>query len=251
MNGAIYLASSGAMLNQQRLEVLSNNLANISTTGFKRQTTAFQIVDSPEDLRQAMASFSLSPDRPTMPIWQRMETRIDFSQGRLRKTGNPLDFALSGKGLFCVQAPDGVRYTRKGNFMLNEDKELLTPEGYAVLGEGGPVKLDGNRFSVDVEGNITVDGVASGKLRIVELASDRNIKRVGGNLFNPANEAVDLENMAEVQVKQGYLESSNVDAVKTMVEMIDTLRSYEAYQKTIRTLNDASSKGINEVGRVG
>jgi len=247
----MYLASSGAMLNQLRLEILSNNLANITTAGFKRQTTAFQIIDSPEDMRQALANVSLSPRSPSAPIWQRMETRIDFSQGRMKKTGNPLDLALNGKGFFCIQTPDGVRYTRKGNFILNAEKELITSEGHAVLGERGSIRIDGSHFHVDGEGNIAVDGEPNGKLRIVEFDDDRKFRRFGGTLFIPPNGVDGGKRAEEVQVKQGYLESSNVEAVKMMVEMIDALRSYEAYQKTIRTLQETSSKGINELGRIG
>lgn len=251
MNGATYLAASGAMLNQQRLEILSNNLANITTAGFKRQTTAFQIIDSPEDVQQALADVSLGAANPTTPLWQRMETRIDFSQGRLKKTGNPLDVALSGKGFFTVQTPDGVRYTRKGNFMLNADGELITPEGHGVIGEGGPIKIDGHSVTVDPQGNLTVDGVFTDTLQIVSFDEERRFRRLGGNLFAPFAAGQEGKQAEDVQVKQGYLESSNVEAVKTMVEMIDALRSYEAYQKTIRTLHEASSKGINEVGRIG
>lgn len=251
MKGAIYLASSGAMLNQRRLEILSNNLANITTTGFKRQTTAFQIIDSPEDMRQALASFSLGATSPAAPIWQRMDTRIDFSQGRMRKTGNPLDLALSGKGFFSIQTPEGVRYTRKGNFVLNADKELTTADGHAVLSERGPIRIDGSHVMVDEQGNLTVDGQPSGQLRIVAFDNDRNFQRLGGTLLSPPNGVDGGKRAEEVQVRQGYLESSNVEAVKTMVEMIDALRSYEAYQKTIRTLQETSSKAINEVGRVG
>ena len=251
MNGAIYLASSGAILNQRRLEILSNNLANITTTGFKGQTTAFQILDSPEDVRQALAGFSLGATAPTTPIWQHMETRIDFTQGRFRKTGNPLDLALSGRGFFCIQTPDGVRYTRKGNFILNADKELTTPDGHAVLGEGGPIKVDGNRLTVDEDGGITVDGEPAGTLRIVEFDDDRNFRRLGGTLFVAPDLAGEGKRAEGAQVRQGYLESSNVEAVRTMVEMIDALRSFEAYQKTIRTLHETSSKGLNEVGRIG
>ena len=251
MNGAIYLASSGAILNQRRLEILSNNLANITTSGFKRQTTAFQILDSPEDLKQALAGFSLGAATPTTPIWQHMETRIDLTQGRMKKTGNPLDLALSGKGFFCIQTPEGVRYTRKGNFMLNADKELITPDGHAVLGESGPIKVDGNHLSVDQDGGINVDGQPAGALRIVDFDGESRFRRRGGTLFVPPALAGEGKKAQEVQVIQGFLESSNVDAVKTMVEMIDTLRSYEAYQKTIRTLDETASKGLNEVGRIG
>ena len=251
MNGAMYLASSGAMLNQQRLEILSNNLANITTTGFKRQTTAFRVIDSPEEIRQAMQDFSLGAGITTMPIWQRMETRLDFSQGQIKKTGNRFDFALSGKGFFCVQAPDGVRYTRKGNFTLNEDKELVTAEGHTVLADGGSIRIDSNRFHVDGEGYITVDGESIGKLRIVEFDNQRSFRRTGSSLFAASDLAGAAKDAESVQVRQGYLESSNVEAVKTMVDMIETLRSYEAYQKTIRALDESKSKGLNELGRVG
>lgn len=240
---AMYAASTGAFSNQRRLDVLANNLANINTPGFKQDRLVFRVpVESEKegDLHTGYLQGSASP----IPSG----ARTDFSQGILRNTDNPLDLALDGTGFFCVQTPGGTHYTRNGRFTINGDGVLATRDGHPVLGKGGEIKIDGSDVSVDGEGKVSVDGSEVGTLKVVTVSQPASLKKMGNTLF--ASGGSDEKEAEGVKIRQGYLETSNVNSIKVMTEMIDISRSYESYQKTIQFLNDATKKSISEVGRL-
>ena len=256
MSGSIYMAASGALAYEKRLQLISNNLANANTVGYKMDNGTFRVLGSAENENP---TFEEPPELNTSnaPLfWIQFDTYTDYSGGSLRKTGNDLDLALIGDGFFCVQTPDGVAYTRKGSFTLDADGTLVTQDGWPVLGDGGEIKVDGQenpqihkRFSVDEEGNISVDGSEVGSLRIVDFPKPYSLKKIGNTLFQPIASATGEAKAEDVQVSQGFVELSNVDAVKMMTEMIEVLRGYESYQKVIRSADEANSKAINDVGR--
>ena len=251
MKGAVYMAASGALLSQRRLEILSNNLANINTAGFKREKAFLSILENPREVRENLAAVAKSQGGGTVPLWQQLETKTILAQGVVKPTGNPFDLALEGKGFFCVESPEGERYTRSGGFTLSPEGDLVTHDGYRVLGKGGPIRIEGAaQFSVDEEGNVTIDGAQADKLKVVSFTEEASLERVGSTLFAASDLAGQEEKSGSIKVSQGFLEMSNVEAVQTMTEMIELLRGYEAYQKTIRQIDDMTSKSINEVGRV-
>ena len=250
MSTAIYMATRGALAYQKRLEVLANNLSNINTVGFKEDKTAFRISGSPKSTEQGSKETSISGKPQNFPYYLPFWTKTDFSAGQLKSTGNPLDLALEGDGFFCVETPEGVRYTRKGVFTLNQDGVLVTQEGLPVLGRNGRIYINGQDIIVDVEGNITVDGNPVDSLKIVDFNQPYALEKVGNTLFAPADPSV-TENRSEgVKVRQGFIELSNVDAINVMTEMIDVMRGYESYQKVIQFLSETTWKTINEVGRL-
>lgn len=251
MSSAIYAAAAGAMLNQRRLEILSNNLANINSIGFKKDLANLRIAESPADVAESIRNLSLNGPAATAPIWVRLESRTAFQQGQLKHTGNPFDLALEGEGFFVVETPSGNRYTRKGNFTRSAEGDLVTAEGHTVLGEGGPVRIDGRSFSVDEKGNVSVDNAEVDQLRIVNFTDSQQLRKIGDNLFAPATDAATGQSAESVTVSQGFVELSNVDAVRTMTDMIDVLRGYESYQKVIRAIDETNARAINEVGKVG
>ena len=174
----------------------------------------------------------------------------------MKNTGNDFDLALVGKGFFCVQTPDGIQYTRKGDFTLNADGVLVTRNGWPVLGESGEISVDGEanpnlhkKFSVDEEGNLSVDGNQVDSLRLVDFPQPYNLTKVGDSLFKTKDSASGEIQAEDVRVSQGFIELSNVDAVKMMTKMIEVLRGYESYQKIIRSVDDVNSKAINEIGK--
>jgi flagellar basal-body rod protein FlgG len=252
MSDSIYMATSGALCNQQRLEILSNNLANINTTGFKEEMAYIRITEVPPEVRESLENTVPTDTVPTSPLWQELESRTVFSQGGLRATGSPLDLAIDGEAFFSVQTPEGVRYTRNGSFTRSAEGELTTHDGFAVLGESGPIQIDdGRRVTVDETGNVSVDGAQVAKLRLVELDQSHLLQRLGGTLFAAQENGTIQETPSETaSVLQGHLELSNVEAVRTMTEMIDVLRGFEAYQKAIRQIDETEAKAINEVGRI-
>jgi len=240
---AMYAASVGAFNNQQRLDVLANNLANINTPGFKQDRLVFRVPVEKEG--DSHTDYLQGPSSP-MPSG----ARTDFSQGILRHTDNALDLALDGTGFFCIKTPGGTHYTRNGSFAINEDGVLATREGLPVLGKGGEIKINGSNVHVDEGGKVSVDGSEVGTLKVVTVSQPESLKKMGNTLFAPGGSGVAEEKAEGFKVRQGYLETSNVNGIRVMTEMIDISRGYESYQKVIQFLNDAARKSIDGVGRL-
>ncbi|UCF86176.1 MAG: flagellar basal-body rod protein FlgF [Desulfobacteraceae bacterium] len=259
MSEAIYTATSGALAYQMRLEVLSNNLSNINTVGFKQDRTVFRtylpgsqkpITETLQTPPTSEAPGTLAPCQTSNSLVAFEGTRTDFSPGQLRHTGNALDLAIDGNGFFCIQTQEGVQYTRKGNFTINREGILITPEGFPVLGEGGEIKIDGQDYLVDEEGNISVDGIQIDTFKIVNFTDPQNVKKVGNTLFAPAGSSFTEEKAEQFKVSQGFIELSNVDAIKVMTEMIEVLRGFESYKKVIQSIDEVTSKAIDKVGGI-
>jgi flagellar basal-body rod protein FlgG len=250
MYGAIYTAASGALAQERRLAVLANNISNINTAGFKKDIGFFKVLEENEDALVNPIAKGNPPTQPNAPLYLQYKTTTDFSPGPLKKTDNPFDLAQEGTGFFCVQTPEGIRYTRSGHFTLDPQGLLVTQDGYTVIGNGGEISIDGQSFAVDIQGNISVDGAQVDKLRVVEFTDSQVLEKVGDTLFATTDPDAIPESPELTKVRQGFLELSNVDPVRMMTEMIEVLRGYETYQKAIRALDDASAKSINEVGQV-
>ncbi len=235
MYKGIYIALSGALLKQKQMDILAQNMANAATSGYKRERISFMNSLIPVDNKPANA-----PDGRSMSDVSEIVT--DFSPGAMMRTGNPLDLAINGEGFFAL---DGNTYTRNGNFRIDAEGYLVTQDGRRVLGSGGPVPVQGGRVDVSASGEIFVDGVSAGTLKIVDFP-DKNVleKRSGGVFYTRASGTE-----TDTQVSQGYLEASNVEAVREMVRMMVSLREFEAYQKMITAFDEASSKTVNQMGK--
>lgn len=248
MSGTIYKAAAGALLQQMRLDMLSNNLANVNTTGYKADTPVFRVTTNE---KQTSSPSNATPTAGRLsPYAPPMEALTNFSPGPLAKTGNSLDVAIVGKGFFEIQAPEGSRFTRKGSFTINEDGVLSTAEGWPVMGQGGAITIDGSRIEISDVGEIYVDGEAVDTLQLVDFPEPYNLNKTGDTFFVPKS-GVESQAMEEgtAQVAQGFLESSNVNAIRTMTELIETLRVFESYQRIIRSADEATAKTVSEVGR--
>lgn len=254
MDGSIYMAATGALAYEKRLQLISNNLANVQTAGFKKDRGLFRSFELSEAGNNELR---LNESRSQAPAyWMLFSSYTDFSSGEMKKTDNPFDLALSGNGFFCIQTPDSVQYTRRGNFTVNADDVLVTQEGWPVLGQGGEIQLkmakpsDTKReFSVSEDGYITVDGSQVDRLRIVDFTTFHALEKAGHNYYRGLRPEA-LEELDEgFKVSQGFLELSNVDTVSMMTEMIEVLRGYESYQKMMRSIDDMDAKLINDVGR--
>jgi flagellar basal-body rod protein FlgG len=179
-----------------------------------------------------------------------MTTHTDFSKGPLEQTGNPLDLALEGNGFFSIQTDQGIRYTRNGAFAINPDGALATDEGDPVMGEGGEITIDGSEVRIDGAGTVIVDGTAVDKLRIVTISDLNALRKVGKTLFQLDETQASEETQTYGGVQQGFLEGSNVNAVKAMTELIEVQRGYESYQKMIQTIGEIDTRVIGGVGTV-
>jgi len=243
MGSAISDVVSGALYHEMRMSTLANNIANISTSGFKEDRVAFELNDPDAPPETTEAS---SPQESYMgnPV----HTYTNFDPGHIIATGNPLDFALEGDGFFKIQTPEGVQYTRSGTFVMNAEGTLVTADGHAVLGEGGEILLGGDRIEVDGAGNIFSDGNQVGRLQIVDFPEGAGLTKAGKNAFIAEGPDAEEQPAENVVIMQGSIERSNVDAVKSMTEMIEVIRGYESYQKVIQFLNEANEKIISQVG---
>ena len=255
MSGSIYMAATGALAYERRLQILSNNLANVNTVGFKKDRGRFQAFSLTESINNK--DMPLYGDRSQAPAyWMQYSSFTDFSSGEMKKTSSQFDLAIIGKGFFCVETPDGVRYTRRGDFTVDKDEVLVTQEGWPVLGQGGEIQIkmakpseDKREFTVSEDGFVTVDGSQVDRLRIVDFSDASGLEKTGHNFYRAVNPNA-LEDLDEdFSISQGFLELSNVDVVRMMTDMIEVLRGYESYQKTMRSIDDMNARLINDVGK--
>lgn len=246
MNRGIYTALSGGIAYEKMLDLISNNVANINTSGFKADRPVFK-VDVPPQTPEIPDS---NEQQDTQPANDKFYTEIDslftdFSPGVIKQTGNILDLAIEGDGFFVIDTSDGPRYTRSGNFTLNASNMLTTIDGYMVMGENGPIILEQGKITIDSEGRVSVNGSEVNRLRVVEFERPYNLVKDHGNMFAGSGERP----AERYKVLQGAIELSNVNPVKEMASMIAVLRGYESYQKVMTTMDETSARA-NEVGRV-
>ncbi len=253
MRDSMFSALFGAMSNEHRVNMTANNLANINTNGYKRDTCAFQDTflrfahDYVVDAKPFLRDKEMFPEPKIMARPRLAEEVVDLSQGAVQKTGNPLDLAIDGDGFFKVQKEGEDFYTRNGSFKLTPEGQLVTAQGYSVLAGGGPVNIpQGSEIQIDGGGTIRVDGQDVAQLDIVSIDDPKGIKKEGENLFAFDGEEVP----SEADILQGYLEKSNVEIVTEMVSMIESQRSFEMYQKMLRGTDQMDKTVINKVGRI-
>ncbi len=236
----LYTAVSGMVNQQTMLEVITNNLANVNTVGYKKNDLDFSGMFN--SLPNEDGTYSqLNLDNVSASFF------TDFSEGKIQQTDNAFDLALSGDGFFTIQHPDGIRYTRSGNFTLDNSGNLVTIDGYPVLGSNGTIQIQGKALEIDSSGQIIVDGIQTEKLRIVDFAKPYQLEKAGYNTFTNPNQA---ELNSNAVVRQGYLEMSNANPIHEMVKMIETMRIYESYQKTIQLFNETLEKSNSELGKI-
>ena len=277
----IYTAASSMAGRQIEMDVVANNLANINTTGYKRDETIYKAF--PEMLIRRINDDGVRTFRlgsyDVKPVVGRLGTGVEVNevytqkgQSSLQETHNPLDFALEGKGYFVILTEDGERYTRNGSFLLNQNNQLVTKDGHLVLGEQGPLRLQHNNFIVGEDGLIDINPTLSdpstrpvqqrengfeetlriGRLRVVQFPFERYLKKIGTSMFVPTEESGEAFDARENRplIRQGFFESSNVNGVREMVKMIEVHRAYEAAQKTITGQDSTLDKLINQVARI-
>jgi len=244
MNSGMYSALSGNLAAMKRMDIISNNLANVNTPGFKKDKVTFEGM---------LASATTPPRVPQSttadPILQKDNVYIDYAAGPVAQTGNPFDMAIDGDGFFVVATPDGPAYTRQGNFRMSADGSLVTVDGYPVQGQGGPIRVSGSRIEIDAKGVVTVDGVESGTISMVDFPKPYALTKTGSALFVPTDAAAEPQ-PAKGELRQAHLEGSNVETITEMVQMIENSRYFDACQRTILSFNDLTSKAANELGRL-
>jgi flagellar basal-body rod protein FlgG len=229
----------GMQAQWHRHEVLANNLANVSTPGFKRD----DLLIVPAGVPPPAGAVPLPGGDVTVAQW------IDFSQGPIRETGRDLDAALSGPGFFVVETPGGERYTRAGGFDVGPDGSLVTSSGLRVLGEKGPITVRSGRVTIAEKGEVRDDGRTVDTLRVIEFPEATRFVKEGGGLLAASDPAAGTP-ATTAQVIPGSLEAANVNSVEAMVNIIEVLRTYESYQRAIQAIDEVDRYAANDLGRV-
>ena len=218
-----------------KMDILANNIANVYTPGYKN-SRAF-INEKTEG----------STKERIFPGLEAIQSYVDFSLGPLIETKNPLDLAIETEGFFVIMTANGRAYTRAGQFTINAEKKLVTKEGMAVLGEGGEIRLDGSDIRIESDGSIFVDGNFVDRLKIVDFENRGALIPAGKCLFLNSDIRNREKAPEKIEVKQGYLESSNVNVMRELLEMIATIRAYEAYTKMEEISGEAKTKLLDSM----
>jgi flagellar basal-body rod protein FlgF/flagellar basal-body rod protein FlgG len=246
MENALLVGLSRQMSLRRELEVVSNNIANINTTGFKADTAVFEEYLMPgashDDFRSADRKLSFVQDRST---WH------DLGQGPIRPTGNPLDVAIDGIAFLVVQTPRGERYTRNGSFQLNPQGQLVTTEGYTVMGEAGPIQFQAEDKNITIgrDGTISVPDGVRGKLRLVAFGNGQRLQKDGASTFKTPEDMQPTP--AEFpHIIQGSIEQSNVKSVVEMTRMIEVSRHYTQIASLLQQHGDTRRSAIERLADV-
>ncbi len=285
----LYTAYTGMLNEQHRMDVLTNNLANATTNGFKKEGTTSEAFDTvlaykikdlsePGNLPRPMATNrAIDQAEANNPLNENyMERRVsktglnlgvkigenyvDYSEGPIKETGNTLDLALSDRGFFAIEYTNkagvtSTKYTRDGNFTMNQQGFLQTQDGDYVLDEDGQrIQMDpALPISISRNGTIVQDGAAVATIGITDFEDYNYLERFGENFFQPVEGAVELdrgETGVNTQIHQGYLEMSNISVVTEMVNMITLQRQYESNQKVITTYDDTLEQAVTQNGKI-
>ncbi len=270
MSKGIFTAVSGAIAQSEKLDTIANNLANVNTPGFKRDQQVFKEYLSAYEKEQNTITVPRIPasiesfydtQGGDKSYVDSAGTYTDFTQGTMKVTGNKFDFAVEGDGLFEVSTPQGVRYTRAGDFTLNNEGTLVTKQGFPVLKDGGvgapaagrEIKFDINHGDVSVssQGEVFNGKDSLGRMALVKVTNKDSLKKVGANMYMlKDNMDAGLANAADSKINQGMIEGSNVNIVREMTEMISATRVFESTQKAIQAYDSMNGKSVNEISRL-
>ena len=227
MISGIYNLIDGSLTQQLRFETIANNMANSNTNGFKKDIISFS---------EALETQSNSS--------------TDFSQGPIRFTGNELDAALSSKGFFKIETANGIRYTRDGAFSVNAEGFLVTSNRDVVLGENGPITVEGGDVHIGRDGQVMVNNESVDKILVVDFDEPQLLRKEGFSYYSYQGENIGISTVPDAEIKQKYLESSNVNPTQEIIEMIETYRSFEAVEKGIQYIDALTNEMVNDFGTV-
>ena len=273
----LWVPLSGAIAQQRNVETIANNVANANTPGFKKEQVVFK------EYLAALEKGDTQVDLPQKE-WKPEDfyrsyngedafVKVDgaytlHEQGQLTPTGNAFDNALNGPGFFEVLTPNGVRFTRKGNFSINNDGKLVTDQGFLLLGKSPPpvagpdgkmalstppesraITVGNNKFTISLDGVVFSGADKSAELSLMEFNDVHALKKEGSSLFiNPDQKNVKIGDL-KTSVHQGFIEQSNVNAVSEMSALINANRNFESIQRVIKTYDTMSGKAVNEISK--
>ncbi len=234
----LYTGASSMVSQGDYQAVIARNLANINTTGFKKNVAVFQSYVTAAQKKGQNTARGVGSSLGTIAT--------DFSQGALEYTGSDLDIAIKGNGFFVVKANDGVRYTKKGQFMLSRDMKIVTPEGWYLLGKGGEIQLPRNAKDITVkeDGGISAGGKEIGKIKVVTVADPATLEPTVGCAYKLSDNAQEPEDSTDFKIAHRFREQSNVNAIDEMVNMIANMRGYQSGYKVTNSIDETLKKLI-------
>jgi flagellar basal-body rod protein FlgG len=251
------------LLQRRRMETITNNITNVDTTGYKKENLVSHTFDAVmlqrvnDDDDDAFGPAEIVGIRRTAeaPLVGPMnygtqidQLYVDYSQGGFEETDRSTDMALTGDVFFVLETPAGERYSRAGAFLVDVEGYLIDAEGNYVQGTNGRIYVGGNSFSTDSAGNIAINGEYSNTLRVVSFEDNNTLRKQGGNLFYSTAEPAAVA--GQYEVKQGFLENSNVDVGREMVDMLTVYRAYETNQRMLTMIDEIVGKAVNDIGRL-
>ena len=245
-----YIAGTGMLLQRRLMENITNNIANADTTGYKKEHLVSHSFDDVM-IERIKDTNVVGQRRLVGPLdWgtQIDQLYINFDSGSLEGTERSTDLALIGDVFFVMQTQDGERYTRSGAFYIDELGFLVDGEGNYLLGENGRINVGGMNFTVDALGGVWVGEEYADRIRVVSFADNESLRKQGSNLYFSleAPEAATKEH----RMMQGFLETSNVDIGREMVDMLTVFRTYETNQRMLTMIDETVGKAVNEIGRL-
>ena len=239
----MYVGLSRQETLQRELDVVANNVANVDTAGFKVESLMMQ--DDPQHLPAA-------GDGPSTVNFT-IDTGVarDFGQGALKQTGSPLNVAIQGEGFFRVSTPSGERYTRDGRFGMDAQGRLVTASGEAVQGDGGDITLDPQKGQpmIATDGTVSQQGQAVGRVSVVTFPSLSALSKAGDGLYRNVSN-LQPQPADAARVRQGMLESSNVEPITQITRLIEIARAYDSVSQMVSQTADLSTQAVNRLGRV-
>ncbi|OPY73285.1 MAG: Flagellar basal-body rod protein FlgG [Syntrophorhabdus sp. PtaU1.Bin058] len=240
---SFYGTVSGKFVNERRFDIITNNMANALTAGYKASRPAFSMMTSDN----AMGTGNNELRNTYVGVY---DTFTDFSDAPIIESGSTFDCAIDGHGFFVVEGENGNMYTRNGQFTLDSNNRLVTMSGDPVLGNGGPITIDissaqDKTISIERDGSIFVGKDLIDTLKIVDFDDKQYLRPAGRSLFMNVNGANQEKTAESFSVKQGSYEASNVNIFKEMIDMIHTLRAYECYTKVDQFFSDMYSKLVD------
>ena len=247
MINGIYFTTSGMNVDQKRMEILSNNLANINSTGFKKRSIVFV---NYEDM--LLTAFHRNLQIGSIEKGLIVEgISVDLSSGALKYTQNPLDLAINDNNFFSVQDNSGNELlTKNGSLGLDSENFLINSDGYRVMGLKGAIKI-GNpeKLVIDSSGYVITDGQVIDSLKIASVASEQDLF-INNSSYYTLKEGAQAAEGQDIMIKQGFLETSNINGVSEMADMIAVMSSYEINQKIIKIQDETLNKAVNNVGKM-
>jgi len=238
----IYHAAAGMLPRMNQQETVGNNLANVNTTGFKADKRFFRT-----ELNNKLLQGG-EHGQPVKLSESQFSLVTDFSQGTFAETRNPLDVAINGDGFFVIETGDSVSYTRGGNFAVNGAGELVNIRGHRVMGEEGPIRISGKDIVIRADGAVVVDGKTAGTLKLADFEQPYQLRRNGWGYFTPFPPQ-DPKEAERFDLRQGFLENSNVDPIAEMIDMIELNRNYESCQKAIHAQDETLRQVVLEIAK--